>query len=185
MEINSCNVGTTMPSKNKENLSAHKWAQTQQNKHYCKCGCGKFIKVTFFHKYEGIPSYINGHARIKYVDLGFGKKTRIFGGILDPKPSQNNRPYYFAHMSFSNKQRKNVHLGTDLNLAKKFVYAYKKATRDELHYTKIVNLFNSIRHKIEKNYTELENAKIDRSLKEAREALGKLRKLIKEKEEAL
>ena len=174
-----------MPSKDKKNLSAYKWAQTQQNKHYCQCGCGKFIKVTLYHKWEGIPSFINGHHPPNIIDLGFGKKVRIYGGRLNPKSSQRFRNYYYAWLTVDKKQRKTVHLGTDLNLARRFVFVYKKALRNELHYKRIVNLFDSIRLKIEKNYTELENAKIDKSITEAREALRKLRKLINQKQEAL
>lgn len=29
----------------------------------CKCGCGKFIEVKPYHKYNGIPDYIKGHWR--------------------------------------------------------------------------------------------------------------------------
>lgn len=28
----------------------------------CKCGCGQYIKIKPFHKYYGIPDYINGHS---------------------------------------------------------------------------------------------------------------------------
>jgi len=32
-----------------------------EEKHYCKCGCGKEIIIKPHHKYYGIPEYINTH----------------------------------------------------------------------------------------------------------------------------
>jgi len=49
----------------------------EQGKHFCKCGCGQVIVVTYNHiYYNGIPKYIKGHREYKrprkYDFLGVG-----------------------------------------------------------------------------------------------------------------
>lgn len=42
------------------------WDQYKGKKYYghlCACGCGEKIEIKPHHKYDGIPKYINGHAR--------------------------------------------------------------------------------------------------------------------------
>ena len=70
-------ASTTIP---KWKRAAIKWAETEQGKHACKCGCGKVIKVTWNHFYKGVPSVIRGHweqGRItdaqKWIDENQGK----------------------------------------------------------------------------------------------------------------
>lgn len=41
------------------------WAAAEKGKHLCVCGCGRYIKVKWFHFYGGIPRYIKGHSRTK------------------------------------------------------------------------------------------------------------------------
>lgn len=121
----------------------------------------------------------------KYVDIGFGKKIRIFGGKIDPPPSKLHRPYYHIHMrELGGKQRKHFHLGTDLELARKFVKIFYSAKKNYLHYRSLVSYMEMVKRKIEKNYTDLENTKIDTSIKDVNAALAKLRKTIKQKQEA-
>ena len=37
------------------------WIKQEQDKHFCQCGCGKLIKITWQHCYRDIPIYIRGH----------------------------------------------------------------------------------------------------------------------------
>ncbi len=50
---------------------------------FCKCGCGKHIKYSKRHKYEGIPEYNRSH----HPNIGFqkGHKWRFKKGKNNPK----------------------------------------------------------------------------------------------------
>ena len=169
-----------MPSKNIENTSANKWAQSEQVKHFCESGCGNPKKVTWYHKYEGIPSYINGHKPQNIVDMGFGRKRKIWGGKFEKR--KQGRNYYYAHLPGNIKH---FNLGTDLNLAKKFLFVYTKARKNELHYSRMINFLDHLTNKVKNDIASLNALKIDRSLIEARKALAELRKVIKEKTEVM
>lgn len=162
---------------------AAKWAREQQGLHFCHCGCGAEIPVTFYHYYEGIPNYLNHHKPPDIVDLGSGKNKRIYGGGLrrDSKWSRKRRHYYCKLPGF----RSMVNLGYDLALARKFVYAYMKAHRNELYYTRLVNLLRTIKNHVVEDQRRLASARIDKSLLEAEQALKELRKTIKQKQEEL
>lgn len=44
---------------------------------YCKCGCGKKIKIKTHHKYYGIPKYIQGHNLIKEIEKLNRRKLKL------------------------------------------------------------------------------------------------------------
>ena len=152
---------------------------TQQNKYFCSCGCGKYIKVKWHHRYEGIPSYINGHNKQKIVDLGNGKRRTIWGGRF-PQKGKTKRTNYYSRLSGTKKRH--INLGSDLNLAKKFIFAYEKAYHNEIHWHTMVRLLESIIRRIDKTNEIIYNQKVDKSFYEAKKALSRLRKTIKQKE---
>lgn len=48
-------------NKSRRNIEIDKWIVENQDKHFCICGCGKFIRIRRIHYWEGIPRYIHYH----------------------------------------------------------------------------------------------------------------------------
>lgn len=61
---------------------AIEWAAAQNGNHFCKCGCGKALKICWYHLYGRFPKLIKGHhnkivkspAR-QWIDDNQGKHT--------------------------------------------------------------------------------------------------------------
>ena len=53
-----------------------KWVQENQGKFVCACGCGKKIQLKWYHRNNGVLSYIPGHQMYKYT----GKKNPNWRG---------------------------------------------------------------------------------------------------------
>jgi hypothetical protein len=58
------------------------WIKKHQKKHFCKCGCGKIIKIRRWHHYTGIPKFIHNHrirvsCRIKTKCAWCGKSVEV------------------------------------------------------------------------------------------------------------
>ena len=51
--------------------------ETQYYQHTCKCGCGGQIEVKKWHKYNGIPIYIKGHATKDKSSLAYRKGKTV------------------------------------------------------------------------------------------------------------
>ncbi len=58
-----------MSNKNK----VKKWAEQEQGKHFCKCGCGEAIVIKSKYHWGGIPDYIKGHKTNKWIAENQGK----------------------------------------------------------------------------------------------------------------
>jgi len=96
------------------------WIENGKPKVICKCGCGEEVVVKDFHKYYGIPKYINGHQvrdiRQKISDANKGRvawnkgiphteetKQKIHEN--HPNFSGENHPMFGKHHSEETKQK--------------------------------------------------------------------------------
>jgi len=61
-------------------INLNQWVASQQDKHFCHCGCNQTIKVLRDHHARGIPEFINGHSsRVSNPMQGrFGRRNPNF-----------------------------------------------------------------------------------------------------------
>ena len=178
-----------MPSKDIAKTSAYKWAETQQNKHMCRCGCRNHIKVTWYHYHEGVPSYINGHsAKIKnkkppvnsynffpYVNVG---KKRL-------KLQMCASYYYYIYRDAETGNQIHLNLGCNIKEARQALRVFYRAKLRDSTYRGWISLLEKIKKTAFVNITELQSAKIDTSLADAKSALAQLRNAITHKQKEL
>src|SRR3972149_5861978 len=62
----------------------------------CLCGCDEQIMIKEYHKYQGIPLYINGHNKTKGYYKHGGKGTKLYKIWLNMRRrcrNENNKYY--------------------------------------------------------------------------------------------
>jgi len=85
------------------------WIKTNQGKHRCICGCGKFIKIRRPHYWTGIPRYIQYHN--KPINSMAGKKHSLESKkrISESSRGGNKTSFNTGHIPWSKgKERPDI-----------------------------------------------------------------------------
>jgi len=104
--------------------SYKKWIEDGCPKVICKCGCDKEIVITKYHKYNGIPKYINGHNSKGKNNPNFGKRekdTSMFGKHHSEKTIEK--------MSKAQEGEKNHNFGKHWKLSKDTIEKMSKSKK--------------------------------------------------------
>lgn len=75
-----------------------------EEERFCKCGCGREIEIKLYHKYYGIPNYIQGHNMVE-------ETKRKISNTLKEKFRKGEKIVWTQGKQLSERHKKNISLG--------------------------------------------------------------------------